>query len=753
MRGSNQYKNAGCYSSGAAVFRFLLKSLLVLALCLAAYLWGQRRSIAHAVIRRQLNRLEITDLDFTVAELSPYRFELRDVSWGEPGSAFLELAAVKVIYTPRGLFAGGVDKVVVRRFESALQFDPQNRPYSELLVRLQQVAARVRQVYPPGAGGTPRPLVLPEFEVERGTVRVAGGGGLPAEGQIDFDLRFGGGAGELTMRGKFALPQGRAAAVQGRVEILAPDISAALDAGITASLDLSAVAEAAPGFNLHRVDLSGAFRIRGLAEGMPQWELQWELPHHRCQVQSEDSELSAALQGRGGFSGSATALSGSGALVVSNLLCEFKGVAERPAIRSAAERVYLSFELAESALADLGGAVFSGSGGADGVRCSADELVELREGALNVPVSFSAAQGIQFGKTEFGWSQCRLGGVDFVAGELRLSLSNSAVQVQSSLAVRGEPLQIEVACTVPLSNPQAGDLRVDIPAVVVDSSAVFGRLVRQKSGGKLDFSGEISAVLRVDGLYPGAAVTGMVRLVNGSCRNEKAELSGIEAAVPLRFADGAFRSTGEPVLTIESLQAGNIRMGPGRVLFHLSERELFVERVQMAWAKGSLHAYAIHAGFDGNIRNEFTVYADKIDLGEVFMLVMPFDGEMEGILYGRFPVLLKKKRVELSGGYLYSLPDQGGRLKLNDPAQMETLLSRAGIIDDREKSLSHALSDLDLTAIRLDLEPRAGGDSSLRIKLHGKSNYVKRPAPVNLNLNLNGQLQQLLDLGLDIQRF
>jgi len=260
----------------------------------------------------------------------------------------------------------------------------------------------------------------------------------------------------------------------------------------------------------------------------------------------------------------------------------------------------------------------------------------------------------------------------------------------------------------------------------------------------------LSASVNVDGLYPGAAVTGAVKLAEGTYHKDEIELTGISMYMPFKWA-GAAQSTGEPVVRIESLKAGNIVMGPGKILFQLTDRELFVERAQMAWAKGFLHAYAIHAGLDGNIRNEFVVYADKVDLGEVFMLVMPFDGKMEGVLYGRFPVILKKKRVELSGGYLYSLPDQGGMLKLNDPSQMEALLIRAGIPDDREKSLSNALSDLDLTAIRLDLVPGLGEDSSLRIKLHGKSNYKKRPAPVNLNLNLNGQLQQLLNLGMDLQ--
>ena len=164
-----------------------------------------------------------------------------------------------------------------------------------------------------------------------------------------------------------------------------------------------------------------------------------------------------------------------------------------------------------------------------------------------------------------------------------------------------------------------------------------------------------------------------------------------------------------------------------------------------------MRTYEVHAGFDGEIRNEFTIYADRVDLGKVLSLVMPFRGEMQGVLYGRFPVGLKNKRIDLSTGYLYSLPGQGGYLKIDEPERMETLLKRAGIRRDTD-DIARALSDLELSTIRLDLDPREGEESSLRLKLVGKSNYEKRPAPVDLNLNFNGPLDEILNLGVDLHK-
>ena len=81
-----------------------------------------------------------------------------------------------------------------------------------------------------------------------------------------------------------------------------------------------------------------------------------------------------------------------------------------------------------------------------------------------------------------------------------------------------------------------------------------------------------------------------------------------------------------------------------------------------------------------------------------------------------------------------------GMLKLDDPNGMEMLLRSAGINRDVEE-LAKALSDMDLDTIRFDLEPAQDDDSSLKIRFKGKSNYEKRPAPVDLKLNINGDVE------------
>jgi hypothetical protein len=149
-------------------------------------------------------------------------------------------------------------------------------------------------------------------------------------------------------------------------------------------------------------------------------------------------------------------------------------------------------------------------------------------------------------------------------------------------------------------------------------------------------------------------------------------------------------------------------------------------------------------------RDDFVVYADRIDMGEALMMAFPFKGKIDGVLYGRVPVGIDRGRVKLYPGFLYSLPGQGGKIVLDDSRQMLGLLEQAGIRGDVQAPLSKALSDMDLSAIKMDLAPREAGDETLSIRLTGKSNFKEWPAPVDLSLNLNGPIEQLLNIGLDM---
>ena len=731
---------------GAKIFKFLIKSLFVFFLCLLAYLWIQRKNIASSVIQRQLYKMDIYDLAYTVAEISLFKFELRDIAWGEPEQPFLYLSSLKIAYTPKSLYAGGVDLVTLGGLETAVCLDDDKKPQFELMERVLLAVAHAKLEYPAKAGAAKKgSVVLPEIWINRGTLVLREFDGSES-GRLHFNGNLSNGRGVLELKGGVELPTGKDVVFEGQMDLFSLDVSS-FAASIKVGIDLDDMADPALGLKTALVDVTGSVQVYGL-DSSPEWKLKLQVPERTYVAENANFALSSMLDGDCEFGGSVTNVSGFGEFYLNDLQFDIPAATEHPAITNGAN-ISLSFELPPTAVDQLDSAKIDGRLDVVDIYSQADEMIDISEGAALVAFTLSAKEGFNVSEPCCLFPVVSLMGIGMDAGITELSVSNNAVNVKSYVSVKDEDIELMFDAVVPLADPQSGVVRIEVPPVVVDSDGVIGKLARRKSGDKFDFSGTISVSAMVDGLKPGALVTGCVDVVNGSYNKKEIDIEGINLNLPFEIR-GALRSVGAPMMTIRSVNAGNLRMENGVVMLHLNSQELFVESAQIDWAQGYLRAYSIHAGLDGDIRNEFIIYADKVDLGQVFMLVMPFKGRMEGVLYGRFPVKLKKKRVELSTGYLYSLPGQGGVLQLDDPSQIEALLLRAGIKDDRKKSLSKALSDLSLTTIRLDLVPGDGEQSSLQIKLSGKSNYEKRPVPVDLNLNLNGALQELLDLGMDM---
>jgi hypothetical protein len=213
------------------------------------------------------------------------------------------------------------------------------------------------------------------------------------------------------------------------------------------------------------------------------------------------------------------------------------------------------------------------------------------------------------------------------------------------------------------------------------------------------------------------------------------------------------RTLGRPFAAFEAMNVGDVRLTRGRVDFQATAKELFIDRMEADFCKGKVYAYSIHLD-PLNPNAEVTVYADRIDMGEMLMSALPFKADrIEGRLFGRFPVTVEGGHIRLKPGYLYSLPGQGGTFRVNDSRELEPWLAQAGIQSDVNAPLAKALSDMDFSVIRIELETDEDeNEAVLRFGLSGKSNSKDWPAPVELNLNVRGPLERVLNMGLKMSR-
>lgn len=391
-------------------------------------------------------------------------------------------------------------------------------------------------------------------------------------------------------------------------------------------------------------------------------------------------------------------------------------------------------------------AVFDASNG----WAKTEGLLALEGARASVPLTWSGAGGLNFltGQS-LTWKNWEASGIRLVPGTFGLESRDGTIEAQVGVRLTGSALGLELRASVPVGAPQRTEIAVTVPEAELAATDVLGARLREKVPG-VEATARVGAEAHVRFLGVQPHVLGRVRVADGNVRKGDLSVSGLALDMPFEWSV-FFRTIERPVITFTQMKAGNVRLDAGHVAFQLTPQEVFVDRMEVERCKGSLNAYSVHLNIK-NPKDTFVVYADRIDLGEALMMVMPFKGVMEGVLYGRFPVGFDDGHVKLSTGFLYSLPGQGGKLKLNDPAPMVSLLKRAGIQGDVRQPLSKALSDMDFSAIRMELEPKTDGDAVLRMKLDGKSNYKEWPAPVALNLNLHGPLEELLNLGLDVSR-
>ena len=374
-------------------------------------------------------------------------------------------------------------------------------------------------------------------------------------------------------------------------------------------------------------------------------------------------------------------------------------------------------------------------------------LEDLR---CEVPFSLSLAKGLVFQPQQrLAWHVLKTQGLQVLPDVFSVGLCDHVVEARIGVRVSESKLGVDVLASVPLADPRRMTIEVTLPDTELCSDDAVAAAIRDKALGA-EVTGHLTAEAKMKFLGSQPHILGRVKMSDGRIHRGKVDVEGVMADIS--FESGvSFRTIQRPFVSFIRARAGNILFEKGRFAFQLTPQELFADRMEVEWCKGSLRAYSVHLEFK-NPHDDFIVYADRIDLGEALMMVMPFKGEMEGVLYGRFPVGYDKGHVKLSTGFLYSLPGQGGKLRLDDNRQMMSLLEKSGIKGDVQVPLSKALSDMDFNTFKMELEPKAEGDGTLKIKMVGRSNDKAWPAPVDLNLNLHGPLEELLNMGIGVTR-
>ena len=197
--------------------------------------------------------------------------------------------------------------------------------------------------------------------------------------------------------------------------------------------------------------------------------------------------------------------------------------------------------------------------------------------------------------------------------------------------------------------------------------------------------------------------------------------------------------------------------GTGFVLTNLmasvraTERALMVNEASAGFCGGKVSLYSLVLD-PKTLNTGFTLFLDDVDAGEVLSHMSGFNGTARGHLHGKIKLFVKEggKGLRFSDAFLYSTPGEIGKLQMTNPETLTDNLSLAGLSDSSRANVANALTDLDYSVLKLTLRRKAEKVASLGVRIDGTATRGELTVPVTLDITLNGELEQLINTGLNL---
>jgi hypothetical protein len=269
-------------------------------------------------------------------------------------------------------------------------------------------------------------------------------------------------------------------------------------------------------------------------------------------------------------------------------------------------------------------------------------------------------------------------------------------------------------------------------------------------GGAWDMAGRLTG--SAEGTYAGQKLTlaGRVQLRDGSFSSTVRGVSFTGVDANLDFPDLSHFQSKPGTLRVRELHSGQLVAKDVAVdLAFDGLNRVEISRATLNTLGGSLTAEPFKLQLDQD-EIEATVVADGLDVMEILALSKDVPATATGRVNGRLPLRIDETGVRFGTGWL----------ELKNGVRAEVQLKAAGLLTSgvSPSSASYPLLQrvesgmlrLHLTELRLDVRPpNAPPGRSAQLHIVGEPVDPTIKAPVTLDLNINGPLERLINLGLD----
>jgi Dicarboxylate transport len=179
----------------------------------------------------------------------------------------------------------------------------------------------------------------------------------------------------------------------------------------------------------------------------------------------------------------------------------------------------------------------------------------------------------------------------------------------------------------------------------------------------------------------------------------------------------------------------------GLLTFDLEPDELVVEQLRWQFAEGRIRAAPFTIG-SGGIQFSTILTAERLKLDEIFALAQLDGLTGEGTMHGTLPITVAGSEAVIDNGELVS--DRPGWVRYR-PDEAPAALQAGG---ENVNLLLQALENFRYEELRLTIDGRTDGEMDVGLHIAGANPDLYDGYPIEFNLNLEGELADVLRAGL-----
>jgi hypothetical protein len=269
-------------------------------------------------------------------------------------------------------------------------------------------------------------------------------------------------------------------------------------------------------------------------------------------------------------------------------------------------------------------------------------------------------------------------------------------------------------------------------------------------GGKWELGGQMSGQAEGTLIGKKLAANASVQWRNGEVRNTAQAITAAGIEADFNFTDLQQVVSAPGRVSVRDVQVGTLRLTEVQAeLAFADANRLTVTQASLQALGGRVSAEPFKYFLDRH-ELEAVFLVDGIDIAQVMALTENLPAQAKGRVQGRLPLRIDEAGVRLGTGWLALKPGVYAEIQFN-----ATGLLTGGVSPKQPgfpllKKVESGLLKLRLGTMRLDIRPpEAPAGRSAQLHLEGEPVDPEVKAPVVLDLNVNGPIERLLNLGLD----